>query len=95
MIGFTAMHFPAHTEHKSVIFVRPCNVGKLNTVSTFYKFFRNSHDFKYIYIYIYIYICIYICIYKKVKCCRYRPGVAQREGRGIALLFHDRGTRSG
>jgi len=26
---------------------------------------------------------------------RYRPGVAQRVGRGIALLFHDRGTRRG
>jgi len=24
---------------------------------------------------------------------RYRPGVTQRVGRGIALLFHDRGTR--
>jgi len=30
----------------------------------------------------------------KVKWSRYRPGVAQRVGRGIALLFHDRGTRS-
>ena len=29
----------------------------------------------------------------KVKWSRYRPGVAQRVGRGIALLFHDRGTR--
>jgi len=29
----------------------------------------------------------------KVKCSRYRPGVAQRVGRGIALLFHNRGTR--
>ena len=29
----------------------------------------------------------------KVKWYRYRPGVAQRVGRGIALLFHDRGTR--
>ena len=29
----------------------------------------------------------------KVKCSRYRPGVAQRVGRSIALLFHDRGTR--
>jgi len=29
------------------------------------------------------------------KWCRYRPGVAQRVGRGIALLFHDRGTRRG
>jgi len=32
---------------------------------------------------------------EKVKWSRYRPGVAQRVGRGIALVFHDRGTRSG
>ena len=32
-------------------------------------------------------------LYKKVKWPRYRPGVAQRVGRGIALLFHYRGTR--
>jgi len=32
---------------------------------------------------------------KKVKWSRYRTGVAQRVGRGIALLFHDRGTRKG
>jgi len=32
---------------------------------------------------------------KKVKWSRYRPGVAQRVSRGIALLFHDRGTRRG
>jgi len=31
----------------------------------------------------------------KVKWSRYRPGVAQRVGRGIALLFHDRGTWRG
>ena len=31
----------------------------------------------------------------KVKCSCYRPGVAQRVGRGIALLFHDSGTRRG
>ena len=30
-----------------------------------------------------------------VKWSRYTPGVAQRLGRGIALLFHDRGTRRG
>jgi len=38
----------------------------------------------------------YVC--KKVKgvmCSRYRPGVAQRVGRCIALLFHDRDTRRG
>jgi len=32
---------------------------------------------------------------KKGKWSRYRPDVAQRVGRGIALLFHDRGTRRG
>ena len=31
----------------------------------------------------------------KVKCSRYRPGVAQRVGGGIALLFHDHGTGRG
>ena len=31
---------------------------------------------------------------KKVKWSRYRPGVTQRVGRGIALLFHDCGTRT-
>jgi len=31
----------------------------------------------------------------KLKWSRYRPGVAQRVGRGIAILFHDRGTRRG
>ena len=31
----------------------------------------------------------------KVKWSRYRPGVAQRVGRGIALLFHDCGSRRG
>ena len=36
-----------------------------------------------------------ITIIIKVKWSRYRPGVAQRVGRGIALLFHDRGTRRG
>ena len=33
--------------------------------------------------------------HKKVKWSCYRPGVAQRVGRGIAVLFHDRGTRRG
>jgi hypothetical protein len=32
---------------------------------------------------------------KKIKWSLYRPGVAQRVGRVIALLFHDRGTRRG
>jgi len=37
---------------------------------------------------------IYIYIYV-IKWSRYRPCVAQRVGRGIAVLFHDRGTRRG
>jgi hypothetical protein len=32
---------------------------------------------------------------KNVMCSRFRSGVAQRVGSGIALLFHDRGTRRG
>jgi len=35
------------------------------------------------------------CTIQNVKWSRYRPGVAQRVGRGIALLFHDRDTRRG
>ena len=34
-------------------------------------------------------------VIKKVKRSCYRPGVAQRVCRGIALLFHDSGTRRG
>jgi len=40
-------------------------------------------------------LIIAMVIYCYAKCSRYRPGVAQRVGRGIALLFHDRGTRRG
>jgi len=36
-----------------------------------------------------------LCCNNKAKWSRYRPGVAQRVGRGTALLFHDRGTRRG
>jgi len=37
----------------------------------------------------------YICILRqyKLQFSHYRAGVAQRVGRGIAVLFHDRGTR--
>jgi len=41
------------------------------------------------------FIYIYIYIYIKVKWSRYRSGVAQRVGRCVDLLFHDRGTRRG
>ena len=43
----------------------------------------------------YFNIYIFVCVFLKVKWSRYRPGVAQSVGRGIALLFHDRGTRRG
>jgi len=42
--------------------------------------------------------CCCICLLRfrlKVKWSHYRPGVAQRVGRCIALLFRDRGTRRG
>jgi len=39
--------------------------------------------------------CINELIIRKVKWSRYRPGVAQRVGKVIAVLFHDRGTRRG
>jgi len=44
-----------------------------------------------------VYFPIHIHLKKgtKVKFSRFRPGVAQRVGRDIALLFHDRGTRRG
>ena len=38
---------------------------------------------------------ILIHVKVKVQWSRYRPGVAQRVGRDIALLCHDRGTRRG
>ena len=40
-------------------------------------------------------ITIYILDKVKVKVFRYRPGFAQRVGRGIALFFRNRGTRRG
>ena len=48
--------------------------------------------------YTYPYLCGFLVPEEskvKVKCSRYRPGVDQRVGRGIALLFHDCGTRRG
>ena len=45
--------------------------------------------------YLIIYFNFNLFNYLKVKWSRYRPGLAQRVGRGIALLFHDRGTRRG
>jgi len=42
-----------------------------------------------------ILLCHRVYEYIEVKWSRYRPDVAQRLGRGIALLFHDSGTRRG
>jgi len=39
-------------------------------------------------------MCAVVGRIKKVKLSRYRSGVAQGMGRGIALLFHDRSTRT-
>ena len=40
-------------------------------------------------------LCLLLYDHIKVKFSRYWPGVAQTVGRGIALLFHDCGTRRG
>jgi len=46
--------------------------------------------------FVFPYLCLSLSpIYIKVMWSRYRPGMAQRMGRGIALLFHYRGTRRG
>jgi len=42
-----------------------------------------------------LYLCLYMYTKVMVKWSRYRPGVAHMVGRGIAILFHDRGTRRG
>jgi hypothetical protein len=58
----------------------------------------NSIAYKFI-ILVYVYFWCIECTKKsvnvKVKVSHYRSGVAQRVGTGIALLFHDRGTRRG
>jgi hypothetical protein len=38
---------------------------------------------------------MYNIIHVKVKLSLYRPGVAQRVGRGIVILFHDCGISRG
>ena len=45
-------------------------------------------------------VCVCVCVHKYKGKCKYKmiplqPGVAQRVGRGITLLFHDHGTRRG
>ena len=54
---------------------------------------RNMSLLYFNYLLITFYITMVVLI--KVKGSRYRPGVTQRVGRGIALLFHDHGTRRG
>jgi len=74
---------PSHFK-SSLIIVRTSMNIRWKSTSTFFVFFKGLVCF------------IYRYIKKgKVKCFRYRPGVARRVGRGIALLLHDRGTRRG
>ena len=68
----------------------PLNVGKFIPDYTASQV-RIWHS----YMCVYVCVCVYIYIKVKVKCSLYRPGMAQRVGRGIALLFHDRVTRRG
>jgi hypothetical protein len=63
-----------------------------------WKYIRNCLHARCIFRYIYIiknFVSVMIFKVKKITLSRYRPGVAQRVGRGIAQLFHDRCTRRG
>jgi hypothetical protein len=62
--------------------------GNCNQVQCYYYFKIHRKQCKYI-------NKIYKRVKVKVKLSRFRPGMAQRVGRGMALLFHDRGTRRG
>jgi len=57
--------------------------------------FMSKIFFGYISLFFQNFVGVCICKKVKVKWSHYRPGVAQRVGRGIALLFHDRSTRRG
>ena len=71
-----------------------------NAVRLRYVRFRNRQNLLHLAVKQYIFN-IHVCpekndlFHKKVKFSRYRLGVAQRVGKGIALLFHDRDTRRG
>ena len=74
----------------SGIRVVPC--GRTDMTKLVVAFHKLANAFKNTF---YVKSVIYICNKVKVKWSHYSPGVAQRAGRGIALLFHDRGTRRG
>ena len=61
--------------------------GRSDTLAHMYQSTRHYHHITGSSLILYIKV--------KVKWSRYRPGLAQRVGRGIALLFHDHGTRRG
>jgi len=61
--------------------------------SCWYYWEQKGNEAKWTHTHTHTHTYIYIYIKVKVKWSRYRPGVAQRVRRGIALLFHDRGTR--
>ena len=81
--------------------------GPCRGLSVWNKISLLSNDmliYIHIYIYIYIYICVYICICVRVCVCvcvcvyKVHPWtghMSHRGSRGIALPFHDHGTRRG
>jgi len=73
------------TQKSSVLFSEVCR----HIICVFVKSDKINGNFTF--------FLILICwvLYRCRECPRYRPGVAQRVDRGIALLFHDRGTRRG
>ena len=71
-----------HTGHMTGLWFLPTRPLRLNTNE---RILRVNHLFQ---------PTAHIII-RSVKWSHYRPGVAQKVGRGIALLFHDRGARRG
>jgi len=88
---------------KSAINWTRCDAGLLHILSRLKRINRYLHSPIYLYgvvlnktqEFLYLDACLSTIIKLKIKWSHYRPGVAQRVGRGIALLFHDRGTRRG
>jgi len=80
-----ALYIPQSILHLArSLYVRPETYGPT---------YVRINEWTYVCMYICLYVCMYVWMNVKVKWSPYRPGVAQRVGRGIALLFHDCDTR--
>jgi len=79
--------------HETDVIMKSCNACRMNKVCTGYYKHSATKTFKSLSVFandskVYF-------TYLKVKFSLYRPGVAQKVGRSIALLLHHRGTIRG